>query len=95
MNKKEFETKLKNKKINECVDILREEIILILVNKIKEKDSYFSYSTTSDLYKKAKKCLDEKYCKIAYELYNFDIMYEKEEYMLDEMFQMYKELENN
>ena len=41
---------------------------------------------------KSKKVLEQKYSKIAYELYCFDIMPEKEEYVLDVMFQMYKEL---
>lgn len=92
MNKKEFELKLKNKKFDECIEILRKEIILIITEKIKEKDSYFLYTTSSDLYKKSKKILEPKYTKIAYELYSFDIMDENEMYVLDEMLQMYKDL---
>lgn len=86
MNKKDFYLKLKNKQFNECIDILRKEIIDILVLKIREKDLYFSYSTTRDLYNKSKKCLDEKYSKIAYKLYTLDIMEEREEYILEELF---------
>ncbi len=92
MNKKEFYNKLKNRQLDECIGILRKEIIDCLVLKIKEKDSYFSYSTTSDLYKAAKKHLEEKYVIMSNQLYNLDIMDEKEEYILDELFQIYKEL---
>ena len=92
MNKKEFGEKLKNKQFEECIEILRTELIEIITEKIKEKDSYFHYTTTNDLYNKRKKVLEQKYSKIAYELYCFDIMPEKEEYVLDVMFQMYKEL---
>ena len=92
MNKKEFGEKLKNKQFEECIEILRTELIEIITEKIKEKDSYFHYTTTKDLYNKSKKVLEQKYSKIAYELYCFDIMPEKEEYVLDVMFQMYKEL---
>lgn len=96
MNKKEFQNKLKNKKFDECIDILRKEIIEIITNKIKEKDSYFSYSTTGDLYKKSRRCLEEeKYSRIAYQLYCFDIIEEKEEYILEELLQNYKELLDN
>ena len=92
MNKKEFQIKLQNKKFEECIDMLRTEIIEIISNKLKEKDYYFYYSTTNDLYNKSKKLLDNKYSKIAYELYSLDIIDEKEEYILDELFQMYKEI---
>lgn len=92
MNKKVFYMKLKNKQYNDCIEILRKEIIDCLVSKIKEKDSYFSFSTTRDLYNAAKKYLEERYHIIAYQLYNFDIMDESEEYVLDELLQRYKEL---
>ena len=85
MNKKDFYEKLKNKQLDECVDILRKEIIDILVLKIKEKDLYFSYSTTRDLYNKSKIYLDETDCKIAYKLYTLDIMEEIDEYSLEEL----------
>lgn len=90
MNKKDFEIKLKNKKIDECVSILRKELIEILTKKIQEHDKYFKYSTTKDLYNKAKKCLNQQYSEISSRLYNFDIMYELDEYKLDEMLEMYK-----
>lgn len=86
MNKRDFYLKLKNKQFEECIDILRKDIIDILVLKIKEKDSYFSYSTTRDLYNKAKSCLEEKDSKIAYKLYTLDIMEERDEYVLEELF---------
>lgn len=92
MDKKDFYNKLKNRQLDDCIGILRKEIIECLVLKIKEKDSYFSYSTTSDLYKAAKKYLEEKYAIMANQLYNLDIMDEKEEYILDELFQIYKDL---
>lgn len=92
MDKKDFYNKLKNRQLDDCIGILRKEIIDCLVLKIKEKDLYFSYSTTRDLYKAAKKHLEEKYAIMANQLYNLDIMDEKEEYILDELFQMYKEL---
>lgn len=85
MNKKIFYEKLKNKQFEECVNILRKEIIDILVLKIKKKDIYFSYSTTKDLYNKSKKYLDENCCKIAYKLYTLDIIEELDEYMLEEL----------
>lgn len=93
MNKREFEIKLKNKEINECVNILRKELIEILTRKIQEKDKYFKYSTTKDLSNKAKECLSQECAEIATELYNFDIMHELDEYKLDEMLEMYKILE--
>lgn len=90
MDKKDFENKLKNKKIDECVSILRKELIEILTKKIQENDKYFKYSTTKDLHNKAKKCLKQEYSEIASRLYNFDIMYELDEYKLAEMLEMYK-----
>ena len=87
MNKKEFYTKLKNREFEECIEILRKDIISILVLKIKEKDNYFKYSTTRDLYNKSKLCLEEKYSKIAYKLYSLDVMEELEEYVLEELFE--------
>lgn len=87
MNKKDFYAKLKNREFEECINILRKEIIDILVLKIKEKDAYFTYSTTRDLYNKSKKYLDEKYSKIAYKLYSLDVMEELDEYVLEELFE--------
>ena len=95
MNKKIFYINLKNKKYTECIETLRKEIIERLVLRVKEKDSYFSYSTTRDLYNVSKKYLEGKYIEISYKLYNFDIMDENEEYILTEMLEMYKELEEN
>lgn len=92
MDKKDFYNKLKNRQLDDCIGILRKEIIDCLVLKIKEKELYFSYSTTSDLYKAAEKHLEEKYAIMANQLYNLDIMDEREEYVLDELFQIYKEL---
>lgn len=90
MDKKDFEIKLKNKKINECVCILRRELIELLTKKIQAEDKYFRYSTTKDLANKAKVCLGKEYSEVASRLYNFDIMYELDEYRLDEMLEMYK-----
>ena len=87
MNKKDFYAKLKNREFEECINILRKEIIDILVLKIKEKDGYFTYSTTRDLYNKSKICLEEKYSKIAYKLYSLDVMEELDEYVLEELFE--------
>ena len=87
MNKKEFYTKLKNREFEECIEILRKDIISILVLKIKEKDNYFKYSTTRDLYNKSKIFLEEKYSKIAYKLYSLDVMEELDEYVLEELFE--------
>lgn len=93
MNKEIFKYKLTNKKYNECIDILRKDIINILEKNVKEKDTFFSYTTTMDLYNKAKEFLSEKEIKISYKLYLLDIMDETDEYILDEMMQMYKELQ--
>lgn len=94
MNKLDFQKKLKNRQFEDCIEILRKEIIDILIEKMKEKDSYFFYTTTKDLYQKSKKVLEEKYSRIAYELYNLDIMEEQDEYILDELLNMYKELKS-
>ena len=64
--------------------MLRKDIILKLEKKIKENDSYFSYSTTKDLYNASKKYLSEELSTIAYQLYSFDIKPEREEYVLDD-----------
>ena len=93
MDKEVFKYKLTNKKYNECIDILRKDIINIFEKKIKEKDTFFSYTTTMDLYNKSKEILSEKDVKIAYRLYLLDIMDEIDEYMLDEMMQIYHELQ--
>ena len=93
MNKEIFKYKLTNKKYNECIDMLRKDIINILEKNVKEKDTFFSYTTTMDLYNKAKEFLSEKEIKISYKLYLLDIMDETDEYILDEMMQMYKELQ--
>ncbi len=95
MNKKDFYAKLKNREFEECIDILRKEIIDILVLKIKEKDVHFSYSTTRDLYNKSKVCLEEKYSKIAYKIYNFDVMEELDEYVLEELFEACETIKKN
>ena len=95
MNKKDFYAKLKNRELEECIDMLRKEIIDILVLKVKEKDGYFSYSTTRDLYNKAKLHLDEKYSKIAYKLYSLDIMEELDEYVLEELFESCETIKKN
>ena len=92
MNKKEFQKHLKNKEFDNCIEMLRKDIILKLEKKIKENDSYFSYSTTKDLYNASKKYLSEELSTIAYQLYSFDIMPEREEYVLDEMLYMYKKV---
>ncbi len=94
MDIKDFELKLKNKQIYECVNILRKELIEILTRKIQEKDKFFRYSTTKDLFNKATISLESKYIEVASKLCSFDIMYELEEYKLDEMLEMYKELQN-
>ncbi len=94
MDKRDFETKLKNKRIRECVDMLREELLDILTRMIQKQDEYFKYSTTKDLANKAKQYLPLEYSEIANELYYFDIMHELDEYKLDEMLEMYKILEN-
>lgn len=95
MNKKVFYEKFKNKQYTECIDILRKEIINILVKKIREKENAFNYSTTRDLYNVSKRYLANKEISIAYQLYNFDITNEVDEYVLDELFQAYKELTEN
>lgn len=92
MDKEIFKIKLKNKEYEDCISLLRKELIEELVNKIKEKDEFFSFSTTKDLYNKSKMVLTENYSKIAYELYNFDVMDENEKYVLVEMLEMYKEI---
>lgn len=92
MNKRVFYEKLKNKEYTECIEILRKDIINMLVFKIKEKEKSFNYSTTRDLYNISKKHLEENEVTIAYQLYNFDIVDEAEEYVLYELFQSYKEL---
>ncbi len=93
MNKELFKYNLKNKKYNECIDILRKEIINKLVNAIKEKETFFTYTTTMDLYNKSKKYLCNEQIKIAHELFLLDIMEETEEYILDEMIKMYQKLQ--
>ena len=92
MNKNIFYEKLKNREYTECIDILRKEIIDIFVEKIREKENTFNYSTTRDLYNASKRYLENKEISIAYQLYNFDITNEVDEYMLDELFQSFQEL---
>jgi len=93
MNKKEFKEKLQNKNYYECNNILRNEIIKFLEEKINEKDKYFSYSTTKDLYNKALKCLDKKNIQYANILYKFDLTEDlSEEIILDQMMNIYNEI---
>lgn len=95
MNKKILKEKMKNKKYNECILILREELINILTEKIKKIDSYFEFSTTKDLYNKAKITLKYNEIQVAYKLYTFDTMYEIDELVLEQMMEMYQNLQNN
>jgi DNA mismatch repair ATPase MutS len=75
--------------------ILREELINILTEKIRKEDSYFNFSTTKDLYNKAKITLNLNEIQIAYKLYTYDTMYEVDKYVLDQMLEMYQEIQNN
>ena len=84
--------KLKNEEYDECILILREELINILTDKIKKEDSYFEFSTTKDLYNKAKITLTLDEIQVAYKLYTFDTMYEVDKYVLDQMLEMYQDL---
>ena len=92
MNKKLLKEKLKNEEYDECILILREEMINILTDKIKKEDSYFEFSTTKDLYNKAKITLTLNDIQVAYKLYTFDTMYEVDKYVLDQMLEMYQDL---
>ena len=92
MNKKMLKEKLKNEEYDECILILREELINILTDKIKKEDSYFEFSTTKDLYNKAKITLTLDEIQVAYKLYTFDTMYEVDKYVLDQMLEMYQDL---
>lgn len=92
MNKKLLKEKLKNEEYDECILILREEMINILTDKIKKEDSYFEFSTTKDLYNKAKITLTLNEIQVAYKLYTFDTMYEVDKYVLDQMLEMYQDL---
>lgn len=92
MNKKLLKEKLKNEEYDECILILREEMINILTDKIKKEDGYFEFSTTKDLYNKAKITLTLDEIQVAYKLYTFDTMYEVDKYVLDQMLEMYQDL---
>ena len=73
MNKKVFYQKLKNKEYTECIETLRKEIINILDLKIKEKDKYFKYSTTRDLYNVSKSTSISS--KSSFSMYNLPNLY--------------------
>lgn len=92
INKKILKEKLKNEEYDECILILREEMINILTDKIKKKDIYFQFSTTKDLYNKAKITLTLDEIQVAYKLYTFDTMYEVDKYVLDQMLEMYQDI---
>lgn len=92
MNKKLLKEKLKNEEYDECILILREELINILTDKIKKEDTYFQFSTTKDLYNKAKITLTLDEIQVAYKLYTFDTMYEVDKYVLDQMLEMYQDI---
>ncbi len=92
MNKKILKEKLKNEEYDQCILILREELINILTDKIKKEDTYFQFSTTKDLYNKAKITLTLDEIQVAYKLYTFDTMYEVDKYVLDQMLEMYQDI---
>lgn len=92
MNKKIFDYSLKSKNYDKCIEILRKELIDILVKKINYKDRFFKYSTTKDLYYKAIEVLSEQNIIIAHTLYNMDIMDETDEYILDELLELYRDI---
>lgn len=92
MNKKILKEKLKNEEYDQCILILREELINILTDKIKKEDTYFEFSTTKDLYNKAKITLTLDEIQVAYKLYTFDTMYEVDKYVLDQMLEMYQDI---
>ena len=81
--------KLKNKECDESILILREELINTLMDKINKEDSNFEFSTTKDLYNKAKITLNLDEIQVAYKLYTFDTMYEVDNKVLDQMLDMY------
>lgn len=92
MDKEKFKENLENKKFYQCIKVIRKEIIEILCKKIKEKDKFFSYSTTKDLYLKSKDILTKDDAELAYTLYNLDIMDESDEYVLNELLEIYSKL---
>lgn len=95
MNKKILKEKMKNKEYDECALILREELINVLSDRIKKEDNYFEFSTTKDLYNKAKITLKYDEIQVAYKLYTYDTMYEVDEFVLDQMMEMYQSLQND
>lgn len=92
MDKKIFQENLNNKNYDKCIEILRQEIIGQLEEKIKSKDKSFYYTTTEDLYNKVKEFLDGDKISVAYKLYSFDIMDESDEYVLFELMDIYNEI---
>ena len=92
MNNVVFKENLKNKKYYTCILDLRQEIVNILVYKIQRQDEYFYFTTTYDLFYKSQEVLSENETQVAYKLYLYDIMDEREEFVLENMMEMYEDL---
>jgi len=91
-NKDIFAMHFKKNDYEFCCEMLRNEIITILVNKIKLKKKDYKYSTISFLKSDCYKYLSSIYYDIALTLYTFSFNDDSTEYELSRMMEMYQYL---
>ena len=92
VDKNLFYYHLKNRDYNFCIAELKNEIINILILKIKEKNPEYMYTTLKSLKINCFEYLSEAEQDVAIELYSFCYDNSASEYELSRMLELYSEL---
>ncbi len=92
IDKKMFSEHLKYKDYEYCINVLREEILNILVKKIQEKNKDFTYTTIGNLKQNCIKYLPENEKNIAIDIYSLTFSDDSADYELACLMNSYKEL---
>lgn len=94
-NKDIFSEHFKNKDYDACSDMLRKELISILVNEIKKINPTYVYTTITFLKSDCFKYLSPIYQDIAIKLYDFSFNEDPSEFELSQMMDIYQFLLKN
>lgn len=92
VNKNLFSQKLNDRDYNYCLSILRNEIITLLSNKIKEKNPQFTYTTVNSLKNGALQYLSEEDKNIAIDFFTISFEDNSPEVELYSIMDLYKNL---
>ena len=86
---KKFEKNLKQKKYTYCIAVLYEEIKKLLIEKVKEHDKNYTYTSIKDLELKCIKYLDDEISDLAIEFYDFTVNQDIETYEISRLLEIY------